>query len=269
MRTVVESLTVHADLADAIFTESCRAFGVRSPLHARSVERTRREYAAADLIRVSSERTRRTFLERGVPAERLVVAYPPFDLAAFPVARFAHDRFRVAFVGALEPWKGFQVLVQAFESLADPRSELCLWGGSGSRPVARYLNAHAGPERRVIVQAVDVRAFGYDRVYGEASVLVHPSLTDGFGLVVGEAMACGLPVVVTDRTGAADLVVEGVNGYVVPAGDADAIRDRLAHLAANPALVRSMGAAAREAMRAWTLERFRASLVPPLLALVS
>ena len=63
-------------------------------------------------------------------------------------------------------------------------------------------------------------------------------------------MASGLPVIVTRNTGAADLIQDGKNGYVVPAGDPDAIRDRLAHLAAHPALLREIGCAARETMAA-------------------
>ena len=62
-------------------------------------------------------------------------------------------------------------------------------------------------------------------------------------------MASGIPVIVTRSTGAADLVVDGQNGYVVPPQDAEAIRDRLAHLAAHPALLRQMGQAARDTMQ--------------------
>ena len=89
----------------------------------------------------------------------------------------------------------------------------------------------------------------YGEVYGKSTVLVHPSLSEGFGYVVAEAMASGIPVIVSRNAGAADLVVDGENGYVVPARDWEAIRDRLAHLASHPALVEKMGRAARATMR--------------------
>jgi glycosyltransferase involved in cell wall biosynthesis len=66
---------------------------------------------------------------------------------------------------------------------------------------------------------------------------------------VAEAMASGLAVITTPATGASELIVDGKNGYVVAPRDPEAIRDRLAHLAAHPALLRAMGAAARETMR--------------------
>jgi glycosyltransferase involved in cell wall biosynthesis len=94
------------------------------------------------------------------------------------------------------------------------------------------------------------------------SVLVHPSLADGFSYAVAEAMACGLPVIVSDNTGAADLVEDGVQGYVVPTGDAHAIAERLHHLHSHPELLAQMGARARETIRrSLTLERFRQPLL--------
>lgn len=262
MPTVLDVVTLHAEDFAAAARRACARFGARSPFHPRLVRRSVAEYGLADLVRVMSGLARDSLVGRGVPADRIVVAPPPFDLAHFKVARFEHDRFRVAYVGTLEPWKGFDVLVDAFMSLGLKDAELKLWGGTTSRVVAHWLARRMARNPAIAARAVDVAAFGYERVYGEATVLVHPSWTDGFALVVGEAMACGIPVIVTDRTGAADLVRDGLNGYVVPAGNADAIRDRLAHLAQRPALVREMGAAARATMAAYTMERFRAAWVP-------
>jgi glycosyltransferase involved in cell wall biosynthesis len=67
-----------------------------------------------------------------------------------------------------------------------------------------------------------------------ADVFVHPSYEDGFGYAPMEAMACGVPVIVTEDTGMKEYITEGINGYVVPTGDIDALRDRLDHLRRNP-----------------------------------
>jgi glycosyltransferase involved in cell wall biosynthesis len=154
----------------------------------------------------------------------------------------------VSYVGMLEPWKGFHYLVDAFNSLDLPESELILWAGTGSRAVSEYFHRKMQQNPRIQLRPVVVRN-SYGEVYGKSSVLVHPSLSDGFGYVVGEAMASGIPVIVTENTGAADLVVDGKNGYIVPVRDAEAIRERLAHLAAHPAVLKEMGRQARETMR--------------------
>jgi alpha-maltose-1-phosphate synthase len=83
-------------------------------------------------------------------------------------------------------------------------------------------------------------------VYRAADVLVFPSLNDAFGLVMLEAMACGLPVIATDHSGAVDVIRDGVDGFVVPARDPAAIAARLEPLIADPSLAAEMGRLARQ-----------------------
>jgi glycosyltransferase involved in cell wall biosynthesis len=204
-----------------------------------------------------SECAQQTFLERGFSDRRVVVIPPPVNLKEFQQARFVEPKFRVSFVGLIEPWKGFHYLIDAFDALNLPDSELVLWGGPGTRSVNRYLQERMKRNPAIVLKPVEIRSYGYAEVYGKSSVLVHPSLADGFGYVVAEAMASGIPVIVTSSTGCSDIVVDGVNGYIVPPADSDAIRDRLAHLAARPALLREMGGAARATAGSLTFEKFR------------
>jgi glycosyltransferase involved in cell wall biosynthesis len=256
-RTLLDVVTTHIDDFGAQQDRECAKFQVRPSIHPRQRKRIRLEYERADLIRVMSERAQRTFLERGFSDKQVVVIPPPVNLDEFPEARFAEPKFRVSFVGLIEPWKGFHYLIDAFNALNLPDSELVLWGGSGTRSVSRYLKEQMTCNPAIVLRPVEVRRYGYGQVYGQSSVLVQPSLADGFSYVVAEAMASGIPVIVTNSTGASDVVVDGVNGYIVPPADSDAIRDRLAHLAANPALVREMGRAARDTARSLTFEKFQ------------
>jgi glycosyltransferase involved in cell wall biosynthesis len=199
---------------------------------------------------------RDSFLARGFAPARVVAVLPPVNTEEFPTAQFDGPQFRISFVGLIEPWKGFHYLIDAFNALDLPDSELFLWGGTGARSIHHYLRGHMARNPRIKSQPIEVRRF-YAEVYARSSVLVHPSLADGFGYVVAEAMASGIPVIVTPNTGASELVVDGHNGYIVPARDRDALRDRLAHLAAHPAQLREMGRAARESVSSLTFEKFR------------
>jgi glycosyltransferase involved in cell wall biosynthesis len=220
-----------------------------------------REYDQADLIRVMSNHASSTFLARGFSSERLVVAPPPMDVHDFPEAKFDEPVFRVSFVGLIEPWKGFHYLIDAFNAFDCHDSELVLWGGPGARGITRYLQEKMTNNPKIKLRPVSVRKVGYGQVYGKSSVLVLPSLADGFGYAVAEAMASGIPVITTRTTGAADLVADGQNGFLVPAADSDAIRDRLQYLATHPDRLREMGRAARQTMKAFTMENFRATYV--------
>jgi glycosyltransferase involved in cell wall biosynthesis len=78
----------------------------------------------------------------------------------------------------------------------------------------------------------------------EAHVTILPSVEDGFGMVLAEAMACGSPVISTVNTGGFDLYEDGKEGFILPIRDSDAICMAMEKLAGDPALQQSMGAAA-------------------------
>jgi glycosyltransferase involved in cell wall biosynthesis len=92
-------------------------------------------------------------------------------------------------------------------------------------------------------------------LYSAADLLVLASEFEPWGMVVNEAMCCGLPVVVSDKVGAAaDLVADGINGFVYPVGDVPALADRVLRLVEDEGLRRAM---ARESVRRigeWSVE---------------
>jgi glycosyltransferase involved in cell wall biosynthesis len=266
-RCALDCITTHIDNVVSRQRWASAAFGLRRFIHPRLQRAIRAEYAEADVVRVMSEHARETFLERGFTDERLVVVPPVVEVRDFGPTRFDQGRFRVTYVGRLEPLKGFHYLIEAFERLALADGELELWGGPGSRAVAQWLRRRQTRMPSLVIRTEEVQRVGYAQAYGRASVLVHPSLADAYGYVVAEAMACGLPVIVTDQTGAAELVEDGVSGYVVPAADSGAIAERIEHLHAHPELVPAMGAAARRAVAPLSSEAFRSRYLPGVLGL--
>jgi glycosyltransferase involved in cell wall biosynthesis len=92
-----------------------------------------------------------------------------------------------------------------------------------------------------------------------ASVFAFPALDEGSAKVVSEAMAAGLAVVTTREAGS--LVEDGKTGFLVPAGDAEALADRLAYLQGHPHAAAELGRAAREAILPFTWSRYRAGFL--------
>jgi glycosyltransferase involved in cell wall biosynthesis len=268
-RTALDVVNTHIDDFTGHMERECARFGVRPAIHPWQKARILREYERADLIRVMSKVAQRTFVARGFDPERVIVATPPMNCEDFPQAQFREAKFRISYVGLIEPWKGFHYLIEAFTGLNLPDAELVLWGGAGSRPVSQYLAERKQANPAIQVRAVEVRKLGYGEVYAKSSVLVHPSLSDGFGYVVAEAMASGIPVIVTENTGAADLVVDGQNGFVVPLRDVEGLRERLLFLANRPAKLQAMGLAARATARRLTPVAFMHDYVPALHRLIA
>ena len=160
----------------------------------------------------------------------------PEDVAVVTVARLA-------------PEKGMDVLLRAVAATGDERLVAVLVGDGPERSSLEELAAGLG-----------IRAtFAGDRpwesiaeAYVAADVFALLSEHEPWGVVVNEAAACGLPLVLSDRVGAArDLLRDGENGLLVPAGDVDAAADALACLASDAGLRESMGARSRELVRSF------------------
>jgi glycosyltransferase involved in cell wall biosynthesis len=209
---------------------------------AATVARGEEEYRTADRIRVSSEWTRRSLVVRGVPAERVDIVSLPVDLQRFTPPRgrpAATGPLRVCYVGAINLAKGFAHLLRAIRALGTNRVSLNIVGASGDRQSRKLLERESA--------GLDVRFAPGDPIptYHTAELLVLPSLHDGFGMVVAEAMASELPVIVTEECGSAELVSPGVNGWVVPARDIYALTAALEDALAKRVHLREMGRAAR------------------------
>jgi glycosyltransferase involved in cell wall biosynthesis len=220
------------------------------------MRRCDREVELADAVLCFSRLVESSYLDAGVSPQRVHRIDFGVDTARFtPVAAPAADRrWTVAMVGWLATYKGFPYLVQAFRSLGDPECELLMHGGTDLVENHRLVARLAGSARWKVVRG-DVT-----ETLHRASVVVLAGVSEGFGLVALEAMACGVPVIVTDRCGAAEVVRDGVDGFVVPARDAAAIEARLRTLRSDDDLRRGMGQRAREAAERRPWSAFREQL---------
>jgi glycosyltransferase involved in cell wall biosynthesis len=243
MATVVERGSTHIAWQTETLTVEYARYGLR-PCVAPSaiVARELAEYAEADAIVVPSGFAKRTFVERGIPAERVLQVPYGVSLASFaPPARPEQGVFRVIHCGRVDLRKGCHVLLEAFAGLALPRAELWFVG-----PVAPEMEAfrrrHASPS--IVFHGPKPQA-ELAAWYGRCAVFCLASLEEGLAMVIPQAMACGLPVVATPNTGAEEIVREGVEGHLVPARDVAALREKILALYEDPERRLAMGRAAR------------------------
>lgn len=208
------------------------------------------ELALADVVITSSTFSRDSLSRApGLKADVHIISYgaPPVTNRAL-VER--GSKLRVIFVGALSQAKGLGYLLKAATRL-DRQIELTLIGHRLSASI---------PEPAVLDRHRWIQSLPHNELLEEISrhdVLVFPSLHEGFGLVIPEAMAQGLVVITTPNTAGPDLITEGVDGYIVPIRSAEAIEDRLVHLITDRDLLGEMKLAARKkaATRQWETYR--------------
>jgi glycosyltransferase involved in cell wall biosynthesis len=198
-------------------------------------------YAQADAITVPSSFSRRSFIAQGVPAEKLHTIPYGVRLETFSkVADPSADTFEVLFAGHVSLRKGVPYLLQAFAQVKHPRKRLRL-AGAVSPEIATLLDRL--PQQNVeFLGAIPQPQL--PKMMSESHVLVLPSIEDGFGLVLSQALACGCPILASTNTGGDDLVTDGTEGFIVPIRDVEALTDRMQRLAGDPALQRQMSVAA-------------------------
>jgi len=215
-------------------------------------ERLEIEVSLADHIMVGSTFARDTFVGQGIPAEKVQVITYGAEMQSHFHPRTAQRTdaiFRVIFAGQLTQRKGISYLFRAIEKIKGPDLELVLAGREAGSPEAFEFYRHVYRHLGDLSQAELAEAFR------SSDVLVLPSLIEGMGLVVLQAMACGVPVIVT-ANGPGDLVRDGIDGFVIPIRDADAIADRIEVLRADKDLREEMGKAARERALEFSWARF-------------
>ncbi len=265
IKTIVERGSSHIQHQSDILEEATLRLGLARPqiTPPEIISRELREYELADLITVPSQIAARTFIERGVDAERVFVNPLGVDLGQFRPrsSRRSGDTVRIISVGAIGVRKGTSALIEACAKVGDA-VELVLVG-----PIERDFRAVlarlpmdnvtlAGPLRRDVIH----------QAYADADIFCLPSVEEGFGMSVLEAMASGLPVVVSDQVGATDVIEDGVSGFVVPVFEIEALTEILSRLVHDNELRDSIGHDAVDAvqsMSGWdayisrTLSRYR------------
>lgn len=224
--TVCDRGCAHIGFQDRILGEEQARWGVdRHPIHGATKQRELDEYEICDLITVPSPFALRTFLQEGVPPEK--VRCVPFgaDLSIFRPMPKEDDVFRVIFAGAISLEKGVPYLLEALKSLDLPRFEVWLVGPKAPETDFIFSLFPDGYRYLGLIPRTELSWY-----YSQASVLVLPSVQDGFGMVMAQAMACGVPVIATEHTGVDALFADGEGGYHVPIRSSEALREAIVRL---------------------------------------
>jgi alpha-maltose-1-phosphate synthase len=162
---------------------------------------------------------------------------------------------RIAYVGALTQRKGISYLFSALDRLQGHIETLVI----GALPAAE-----CPPLRRALAGVRWIPRARHSEVLAElrrCDVLVFPSLFEGFGLVILEALAQGVPVITTSSTGGADILTDGLDGFVIPPRSVDAIVEKLELLIRDRARLEAMRREALETASRWNWQRYRHALV--------
>lgn len=200
---------------------------------------------SADHIIAYSRHVKRTYMELGIPEERISVVPIGVDTKRFVPKRRSRKRFTVVSVADFTALKGVQYLLEAWKRCR-VKGELILVGNRDN-----HIEALLDQYDVTVVDHTDPLPY-----YLKADLFVLPSLTEGFGKVYLEALSCGVPVIATENTGVADILTDGKEGFIIPIKDSRQLEDHLSHLAKQPAELERMSRNARKLALAYGWEQF-------------
>ena len=229
-------------------------------LPAEDFDRLTSETRMAAHILCASSFTRQTLIENGTPAERIDVIPYGVDLKRFAPSEQIRSTaeqspLRLLFVGTINQRKGIKYLLEALRLLKTKQVELTVCGR-----VVDDLSLFKPFGSQVIVRP-SVGRSELIKAYQAADVFAFPSVAEGFGQVLLEALASGLPLLSTTHTAAPDLIDEGIQGFVVEPRRPDLLAQRIDWLLPHRSQIRDMKQAARRRAEEFTWAKFRQGIV--------
>lgn len=213
----------------------------------RWIEKELNEYELADLIVVPSDFAFNTFIDNGIPKSKLRKAVFGVEISRFyKNYKPSEDYFDILFVGTVSFLKGIPYLLDAFAKLGIKNKRLKIVGSISSEMKDYFIS---NPPSSNIFFLGNIPHIEVKNIMSSSHVMVLPSLSDGFGLVVAEAMACGCPVIVSENTVGNDLVTNGKDGFVIKTRSSEEILNCFQILSEDSHLRNEMGFFAEEKMR--------------------
>jgi len=255
---VLERGSSHIKFQKEVLLEEYNKYNINIRLpHPKIIEKELKEYEEADCISIPSSYVRRTFLDKGIPERKLIQVPYGVDLSEFKQIPKKDNVFRVIFAGGMGLRKGVHYLLQAFNELNLPNSELMLVGSISNeiKPFFKKYEVEKSKKQEInksINQGSRIRFIGHIpqkelyKYYSQGSVFVIMSIEEGLALVQPQAMACGLPVICTTNTGGEDIVRDGKDGFVIPIRDVDLLKKKLTYLYENSDILKEMSKSAKE-----------------------
>ena len=248
-REFIKDIDKHPDYSQELRTM------IDSPLYSYRRQYSKTEVETADAFLVASAFTEKSLVESGIDQQIFLCQYGIDDFTDMH-SRSEEKRkntqvpVKAVFVGRVNQAKGAYLLIEVAKMLMDKPIQFDFFGSynPGSETIKKSpanCHFHGHVPRQLMIKA-----------YQDSDVLILPTLADGFGFVIPEALSNGLPVIVSSNAGAAQIVVEGVNGMIFNTGDETQLKNLLEKIISYPALIDSMKLNARSSINSLTWEKY-------------
>lgn len=258
MKTVVVCASSHPTHQRKILEEEYKKWNVPFDIGDYKIYlKSLKELEEADFIKIPSDFVEKTFIECGVPKEKLIKIPFGVDLDKFETKKkYENNKFRLVFVGSVGIRKGIPYLLKAWDELNLKNAELYVVGAilNDIRYVIKKYK-----QRKDIIFTGHTNPIPHLQ---KSDVFVFPSIEEGSALVTYEAMAVGLPSIVTFNTGS--IVRDEKDGFVIPIRDVGALKEKILYFYENRDEIKKMGKNARKHVEKYSWENYEDRLFESL-----
>jgi len=217
------------------------------------------ESSIADACVVASSFTKESLVQNNIPSNKITVVPYGVDASLFPQKKkynSVNGSLNILFVGQMIQRKGLYYLLEAVKKLNSPNINLTIVGrGTIDQNLLNNYISASNINTKINLSHADL----VNELH-KNDVLVFPSLVEGFGQVILEAMSSGLPVICTPNTAGRDLFLSGDEGIIIPIRSIDALADKIEWCIQNKGKLSDMGRIAMETAKKFTWEKFRSGI---------
>lgn len=218
-------------------------------------QRREEELNLADVIVCNSDVTRDSLLNVGVEASKIIkVPLGMPYISSVPENVASWETLTILYAGTISLGKGVHYLLDAWRTLSARKNVELHLVGKLDLPATVFENLNN------IFLHKPVSRMELRERYRKSTLVVLPTLLDGFGMVVSEALAEGVPVLTTPRAGSSEFIKDRFNGFIVPPGNSEAIAEILEWCADNKSEVLGMRDACIKTARSWQWVDYRNSI---------
>lgn len=244
---ILERGSSHIEVQNEILQTEYKRFNLEFSIDPRVINKELKEYQEADFISVPSLFVKKSFIERGISENKLFLNNYGASAHFRRVRQKMVDKFIVLYLGAASVQKGVVYLFQALQQLNIPASMYEVWFvGSVQEEMQATIKKYNQPNW---IWKGHVPHYELPEILADCDVAVQPSLQDGFGMVINQTLACGIPTIATTNTGGPDIIQEDKTGFIVPIRDPEAIARHIETLFNDTAKLEAMKIAAEASVQ--------------------
>jgi glycosyltransferase involved in cell wall biosynthesis len=243
MLVILERGSSHIVIQNELLKKEYQYFGRKFEIDPRVIEKEFKEYIEADYISIPSDFVLDSFLKKGIPSHKLLKNNYGSVFKSVEKFKKKDSKFRLLYLGTSKIRKGLIYFYEALNALNISQDDYEVWFvGSVDKELESTIDKL---KQNNWIFHGKVAQQELPKYISQCDIAIHPSIEEGLSMVIPQMMSCGIPVIATTNTGGADLIEDGVNGFIVPIRSSQKISEKIEFLYRNPESLSSMKEAAK------------------------